>query len=101
MAHSRSGVATKPAKSENGLQLPNNPRQFVLLPAIARKNYKLLLGNQANMEAISEESSFNQYFDAPNKKLGIIATGISYNYLMENLAVPRCFVEPIWMDFFG
>lgn len=90
MAHSRSGVATRDTKHENALKLPSNPRQFVLLPAIARKNYKLLLGNQANMEAISEESAFNQFIDAPNKKLGIIATGISYNYLMECYPERNC-----------
>ena len=54
MAHSRAGVATLPQNKQNELHLPKNPRQFVLLPAIARKNYKLLLGTQANMEAASE-----------------------------------------------
>ena len=32
----------------------------------------------------SEESPYNKYTDGPNKKLGIIACGIGYNYLMEN-----------------
>lgn len=32
----------------------------------------------------SEESPYNKYTDGPNKKLGIIACGIAYNYLMEN-----------------
>ena len=90
MAHSRAGVATLPQNKQNELHLPKNPRQFVLLPAIARKNYKLLLGTQANMEAASEVSPFNKYFEAPNKKLGIIATGISYNYLMECFPERNC-----------
>ncbi len=32
----------------------------------------------------SESSAYNKYIDGPNKKMGIIACGIGYNYLMEN-----------------
>lgn len=53
-------------------------------PAIARKNYKTLLATQEPMVKDSENSAFNQLVDGPNKKLGIIASGIAYNYLMEN-----------------
>ena len=37
-----------------------------------------------NSSKASEESPYNKYTDGPNKKLGIIACGIGYNYLMEN-----------------
>jgi indolepyruvate ferredoxin oxidoreductase alpha subunit len=84
MAHSRAGVAQKPKLPQNELQLPADPRQFVLLPAIARKNYKTLLSSQESMILDSEKSEFNQLIDSPNKKLGIIASGIAYNYLIEN-----------------
>lgn len=84
LAHSRAGVQTKEKKKENELILPKNPTQFVLLPAIARKNYKELLNEQPSMEASSEESPFNKYMDGKDKSLGIIACGIAYNYLMEN-----------------
>jgi indolepyruvate ferredoxin oxidoreductase alpha subunit len=36
------------------------------------------------MEKASEESKYNVYTDGKDKKLGIIACGIAYNYLMEN-----------------
>ena len=55
-----------------------------MLPAIARRRYKLLLNNQVVFENESEKSSFNQYIDGPDKTMGIITTGIAYNYLMEN-----------------
>lgn len=84
IAHSRSGVSRKPTKPENALQLPSDPRQFVLLPAIARQRYKGLLSSQSAFELDSEKSAYNQYFDAPDKSLGIIACGLAYNYLMEN-----------------
>lgn len=84
LAHSRSGVARCESKKQNDLSLPKNLTQFVLLPAIARKQYKVLLSNQENFENESENSPFNKYFDGSDKSLGIIASGISYNYLMEN-----------------
>jgi len=84
LAHSRAGVARKDSKNQNEIKLPTNLRQFVLLPSIARKQYKTLLENQSPFETESESSGFNQYIDGKNKKLGIITTGIAYNYLMEN-----------------
>ncbi len=84
MAHSRAGVARGESKKQNEISLPSDLRQFVLLPAIARKRYKLLLNNQIPFETESEKSSFNQYIDGSDKKMGIITTGIAYNYLMEN-----------------
>src|SRR5690606_15668042 len=41
----------------------------------------------------SEESVYNTYFDSPNKKLGIITTGIAFNYLSENF--PDGFENPV------
>jgi len=84
LAHSRAGVTTQEAKNENEMSLPKDPRQFVLLPAIARKNYKKLLAEQPALEKASEESPFNKYMDGNDKSVGIIACGIAYNYLMEN-----------------
>src|SRR6056297_2093645 len=84
LAHSRSGVMTKEQLKENEGSLPSDMRQFVLLPAIARKNYKGLLSNQVNMAVKSEESPYNSYKDGKDKSIGIIACGIAHNYLMEN-----------------
>lgn len=84
LAHSRAGVETHDSLPENHLHLPEDKRQFVLLPAIARKRYKLLLEKQADFVKASEQSPFNQYIDGSDKSLGIIACGITYNYLSEN-----------------
>ncbi len=86
LAHSRSSVETMPIKKENEISLPKDKTQFVLLPSIARRNYKVLLKNQINLEKESEESPYNQYFEGKgsDKSFGIIACGITYNYLMEN-----------------
>ncbi len=84
LAHSRAGVQTLEQKPENKNSFPSDLRQFVLLPSIARRNYKKLLNIQVALEEASEESKFNKYFDGSDKSLGIIAPGIAFNYLMEN-----------------
>lgn len=85
LAHSRSGVARKEVKQQKSMRLPSDPRQFVLLPSIARVNYKKLLNTQPLMDEISDSSEFNKFIEGKSKKLGIIASGIAYNYLMENM----------------
>ena len=94
MAHSRAGVQTKEPKPENKTNcLPDARQRFILLPALARKRYKALIAAQEVFENESENSRFNQYFDAPNKKMGIITTGIAFNYLSENY--PDGFEYPV------
>ncbi len=84
LAHSRAGVELGNKKEQLKINLPKNPRQFVLLPAIARKNYKSLLNMQATIQTDTNTSIYNQYIDGKDKKIGIVACGISFNYLMEN-----------------
>ena len=84
LAHSRSGVIRTEERKQNELKLPENLTQFVLLPVIARKQYKELLNHQDAFKEFSEVSGFNTYYEGKNKKLGVIACGITYNYLMEN-----------------
>ncbi len=84
LAHSRAGVQTLEQKAENEVSIPSNPTQFVLLPSIARKQYKTLLNIQDALVEASENSTFNKYIDGSDKSLGIIAPGIAFNYLMEN-----------------
>lgn len=84
LAHSRSIVKLNEALPENELKLPTNSKQFILLPAIARKQYKSLLSKQVLFEQDSENSKFNAYIEGKDLSMGVIACGISYNYLMEN-----------------
>ncbi|HIE15329.1 MAG TPA: indolepyruvate ferredoxin oxidoreductase [Bacteroidales bacterium] len=84
LAHSRSGVHVKMQKDQNALMLPDDPRQFVLLPSIAKVQYNNLINNQANIEQAATDSPFNKLIDGKDHSIGIITTGIAYNYLMEN-----------------
>lgn len=90
LAHSRSGVVTKAKLAQNEIKLPEDPRQFVLLPAIARKRYNAVLKLQDQLEAASEVSPFNKYTDGADKSMGIVACGLAYNYLMENFQDQAC-----------
>ena len=84
LAHSRAAVERREERKQNDLQLPGDLRQFVLLPAIARKRYKLLLSNQDRFIEEAENSGYNHYIDGEDKSMGIIASGIAWNYLLEN-----------------
>jgi indolepyruvate ferredoxin oxidoreductase alpha subunit len=84
LAHSRAGIDRKPIIAQNSIHLPSDEKQFILLPAIARSRYKILLNNQKHFEQEAAYSEFNTFIDADDKSLGIIACGIAYNYLMEN-----------------
>ena len=90
LAHSRAGVVRKQMKAQNEIKLPVNLTQFVLLPGIARKQYKMLLGIQKSFEEESENSKFNKYYEGSDKSVGLIACGIAYNYLMENYESANC-----------
>jgi indolepyruvate ferredoxin oxidoreductase alpha subunit len=84
LAHSRAGVRRKEIRKQNEIRLPDNHRQFILLPANARRQYKQLLAKQADFEKHATESGFNVYNEGSDKSMGIITTGIAYNYLLEN-----------------
>ena len=84
LAHSRAGVIRKPSRPQNEIHLPTNPRQFILLPANARRQYKTLLQKQDDFEKYASLSGFNVYTNGEDTSMGIITTGIAYNYLLEN-----------------
>ena len=84
LSHSRSTISRIKPHGQNALSLPSDPRQFVLLPSIAKGRYKGLINKQTAMEIASDDSNFNTYFEGKDKSLGIIACGIAFNYLKEN-----------------
>jgi len=84
LAHSRSGVTRRAPKPQNELHFSSDPKQFVLLPAIARISYNRLLASQKDFLSYAEASVYNTYTDGADKSRGVIASGIGYNYLMEN-----------------
>ena len=90
LAHSRAGVERKPVRPQNEIKLCENKKQFILLPANARVFYRELLAKQPQLEAEAVSSKYNRYCNGTDKSLGIIASGIAYNYLMENYVGKTC-----------
>ncbi|NLG15443.1 MAG: indolepyruvate ferredoxin oxidoreductase [Lentisphaerae bacterium] len=84
LSHSRANIETKDVPApQNERREPENPRRFILLPAIAKNNVKKLCEKQADFVKLSENSNFNKLVWGNDTSLGIVATGIAYNYVME------------------
>ena len=81
LAHSRAAVSVGESRAQNSLN-PADDRGWVLLPAIARKQYLKLIDKQPAMLEASEQSTFNSLEGAGSK--GVIACGIGYNYVKES-----------------
>lgn len=94
LSHSRAVVeADDAAAPENELHYPAKPKQWVLMPAISKERYKVLLEDYKKFEEASEESPFNKYIDGSDKSLGIVVTGLAWNYLKETF--PNGFPFPV------
>ena len=86
MAHSRAVVEVGVARSMNELHFPDALREknWVTLPANARRRVRQLADDVLAFEGDSEASGDNVFSEGPNHRMGIIACGIAWNYLMEN-----------------
>lgn len=85
LSHSRANITTSDQREQNPLAPATNRSQWVLLPRNARVQYDKLLLKQTTLQQISEEGGFNSVTQNPTAQIGIIASGIAYNYLMEYL----------------
>lgn len=84
LSHSRAGVQRREPLPQHPMKKPDDIFQFMLLPAIARNKYKNLIKQQDSFMQEALDSPFNSFVD-PGKdhSLGIITTGLAYNYLRE------------------
>ena len=85
LAHSRAAVTIGEPAAQNKFKADEG-RHWVLLPAIARKQYLTLLSKQGDMLASAENSTFNKVEEGKKGGLGVIACGIGYNYVKEAAA---------------
>lgn len=83
LSHSRAVVVTDEPTAENALHYPAERPQWVLMPVNSRRRYPRLIETYEELKAVSEESPFNKFIEAPDHSTGIIASGIAYNYVME------------------
>jgi indolepyruvate ferredoxin oxidoreductase alpha subunit len=91
LAHSRAAVTRNAIPvSQNEIRMPRDFRDYILIPANARRRFKVLLAKQESILKESEESPYNRYIEGTNHSLGIITAGIAYNYLIENFEDHHC-----------
>ena len=84
MAHSRAVVEVKTEpRQENGLNYNAVAANWVLLPANARKRNDHVTAQQAQLERDAEGSTYNIYVEGHDRSLGILASGIGFNYVNE------------------
>ena len=92
MAHSRAvvNVADTP-RAENALNYDAKAANWVLLPANARRRNDIVTAQQEQLEADAATSPYNRYIapaTSPKGRkpfpLGVIASGIAYNYVCES-----------------
>lgn len=90
LSHSRAGVITGNRIAQNEINLPKNQTQFQLIPMHARGRYQHLIDIQPDVQESAENSFYNKFIKGPNISIGIIASGIAFNYLMENFEDGDC-----------
>lgn len=84
LAHSRAMVTVaQQASDENAIHYPADAAQWVLMPGNSRRRYPQLIDSYARLAEDSETSPFNKYSDGPDKSIGVIASGLAFNYIME------------------
>jgi indolepyruvate ferredoxin oxidoreductase alpha subunit len=84
LSHSRSRVQPSEPREQNPLKYGEG-KEWTLLPVNARRQFKILIDKQKDLIKASNQSEFNALkINDKNKTLGIIASGIAYNYVLEN-----------------
>ena len=84
MAHSRAVVeCAEGPRKQNDLNYNAVAANWVLLPANARKRNDVVTAQQKQLEEDAVNSTYNIYVEGQDKKLGIIASGIGFNYVNE------------------
>lgn len=90
LSHSRAVVGQGETIEQRPISYPKKTRQWVLMPGNSKVRYVELLNDWESLRKASEESPYNVYTDGKDHKMGIIASGIAYNYVMENYADGVC-----------
>jgi indolepyruvate ferredoxin oxidoreductase alpha subunit len=85
MAHSRAVVqCVDVPRQQNPLNYNAVAANWVLLPANARRRNDHVTAQQPQLEHDAEQSVYNIYIEGHDRSLGILASGIGYNYVMEH-----------------
>ncbi len=81
LAHARSAVRTSASREQNPQAKSDDPESWILMPAMARKRWKLLLEKNPRFRADAEEAASLALRD---RRLGVITCGLGLSYYREN-----------------
>jgi len=97
ISHSKALVQPGPiAPVQPGREPPENRAKYVMIPANARVRHRDLLDRLASLTEISDSGEFNR-IEPGDASLGIIASGVAYQYARE--AAPQASFLKIGMPF--
>ncbi len=85
LSHSRTIVDVKEQKRpQNPQRFPEDAKRFNLIPSYAKIQYRKLIDKQKELEHEAETAGWNRFIEGTDHSLGIVVSGIAYNYLLEN-----------------
>ena len=83
--HTRAPVEFGPIKDRpEKVEFEKDPFRFVPVPSVARKRHPILLNKMKKIQEFAESTPLN--FIEGSGKIGIITSGVSYNYVREALS---------------
>ncbi|MGI6085539.1 MAG: indolepyruvate ferredoxin oxidoreductase subunit alpha [Acetivibrionales bacterium] len=82
VAHSQGIVKLEDRMDHELKPYAKNPAKYVMMPAMARKRHVLVEERMAKLKEYSDNSSLN-HIEWGDKKIGVITSGISYEYSKE------------------
>lgn len=85
LAHSRAPVVPQPRADQVRKPLLTDKSRFILLPVNARRHWANLIGRWPEVEQAVWNEGLDK-LELRGSKLGVIASGVAWNYLQENLA---------------
>ena len=86
LSHTRGDVSLGPLRLSSSLgEFRREPSKWVLLPVNARRLKKEALKRLERIRELNERMEFNKLIEGDERKLGVIACGIAYPYVMEAL----------------
>ncbi|HAK45566.1 MAG TPA: indolepyruvate ferredoxin oxidoreductase [Spirochaeta sp.] len=84
LAHSRAVVVPTPAREQNKMEKTDNTKGWMLLPALARKNWATLLEQQSDFEKYTTDTQYNPLtINEDFSDFGVITSGLGKNYYDE------------------
>jgi indolepyruvate ferredoxin oxidoreductase alpha subunit len=84
ISHTRALVKLAAPVAQRLLTIPMDFKPWTLLPSNARPQFLKLLEKQPGLAGYSNKTKFNELVINKGAKLGVIASGLGYNYFMEN-----------------